>query len=70
MLKRYAHAPAHLMMDDTPYFLTGAIHGRRPLLADPATKAVLLEIITAAFTRYVMAMWRTSTATPIPASPA
>ena len=51
MLKRYTHAPAHLMMDDTPYFLTGAIHERRPLLADPAIKAVLLELIAAAFAR-------------------
>ncbi len=51
MLKHYAHAPAHLTMDDMPYFLTGAIHERRPLLADPAIKAALLEMIAAAFAR-------------------
>jgi putative transposase len=51
MLKRHPHAPAHLMVDDTPYFLTGAIYDRRPLLRVPAIKEALLEMIGDAFSR-------------------
>ncbi|OAD22046.1 hypothetical protein THIOM_002169 [Candidatus Thiomargarita nelsonii] len=33
MFKRHPHTPIHAFFDDTPYFLTGAIYKKRPLLA-------------------------------------
>lgn len=33
MLTHHPHTPAHLFLDDTPYFMTGAIYQKRPLLA-------------------------------------
>ena len=44
-LKRHPHTPAHLFVDDTPYFITAAIHEKRRLLADADLKAQLLEMI-------------------------
>jgi putative transposase len=42
MLRRHPHTPAHLLIDDAPYFITGAIYGRRRLLRDDGLKADLL----------------------------
>ncbi len=52
MLKRHNHTPAHLFLDDTTYFITGAIHQKRPLLAAPELKQQLLEQMKQYFARY------------------
>jgi len=49
MLKKNAHAPAHLFIDDSPYFITGAIYQKRPLLASSAIKDFLLDTIRQCF---------------------
>lgn len=56
MLKHYAHAPAHLMLDDTPYFLTGAILEKRPLLRSADLKAELLTFVREAFEKWDWAL--------------
>lgn len=56
MLKHSPHAPPHLLLDDTPYFLTGAILEKRRLLRSDALKAELLEIIREAFAKWDWAL--------------
>jgi len=51
-LKRYHNAPAHLLLDDTPYFITGAIYDKRPLLAGPGLKERFTELLYRGFERY------------------
>lgn len=45
MLKRHPNTPVHLFLDDTPYFITGAIYQRRHLLTDQELKKQLLNLI-------------------------
>lgn len=52
MLKRHRNTPAHLFLDDTPYFVTGAIYQKRPLLANPEIKGQLLALIQEYFQTY------------------
>ncbi|GAB4409876.1 MAG: transposase [Anaerolineae bacterium] len=52
MLKRHRNTPVHLFLDDAPYFITGAIYQKRPLLANPKIKARLLEFIQEHFRTY------------------
>ncbi|MDP1773239.1 MAG: transposase [Methylobacter sp.] len=49
MLKKSLHTPAHLFLDNTPYFVTSAIYQKRPLLAADAIKQHLLETIQDCF---------------------
>ncbi|MCK9620076.1 MAG: transposase [Methylobacter sp.] len=49
MLKKSLHTPAHLFLDNTPYFVTSAIYQKRPLLAADTVKQHLLETIKACF---------------------
>jgi len=42
MLKRHPHTPTHLFLDDSPYFVTGGIYRKRPLLAPVEVKDYLL----------------------------
>ncbi|MCF7993122.1 MAG: transposase [Thiohalocapsa sp.] len=48
MLVRNTHRPAHLFLNNTPYFLTGSIHRRRPLL-DADLKESLIDIAKTCF---------------------
>jgi len=52
MLKRHPHTPAHLFLDDTSYFITGAIYKKRPLLTESQLKKELLKIIQNIFQEY------------------
>ena len=52
MLRHHPHTPAHLFMDDTPYFITGAIHNRRELLKTDALKHELLLCMRTVFSSY------------------
>ena len=52
MLKRYLHAPAHLLIDDSSYFITGAIHRKRPLLNSPELIFGLLELFQGYFDKH------------------
>lgn len=52
MLKKQFHSPTHLFLDKTPYFITGAIYQKRPLLADSAIKQDLLSLIKKNFHHY------------------
>ncbi len=52
MLKKHEYTPAHLFLDQTPYFITGAIYLKRPLLSLAITKAYLLEVIQSSFSQY------------------
>jgi putative transposase len=54
MLKRAAHRPAHLLLDNQHYFITGAIHNRRRLL-DAELKGVLTDLLNTIFSK---AGWR------------
>jgi putative transposase len=45
MLKKSRHTPAHLLLDDMPYFITGAIYQKRPLLIEATLKWQLLTLI-------------------------
>jgi hypothetical protein len=47
MLKKQAHRPAHLLLDNSPYFITASTHKKRPLLND-AIKIQLLELMRGA----------------------
>ena len=49
MLHRRCHTPAHLLLDDTPYFITGAIKDRRRLLQDDALKQEFLLCLRQTF---------------------
>jgi len=49
MLKRHPHTPAHLFIDDTSYFITGAIYNKRSLLLHSDLKYQLLSIIQESF---------------------
>lgn len=51
-LKRHLHTPAHLFLDDTPYFVTGGIYRRRPLLAQVEIKNYLLQLFQEFFQLY------------------
>jgi putative transposase len=44
MLIRNPHRPAHLLLDNTAYFITGSIYQKRPLI-DNTLKPLLLNII-------------------------
>lgn len=52
MLKKHPHTPAHLFLDDTPYFITGTIYNKRHLLANSELKGMLLEKIQFYFQKY------------------
>ena len=45
MFKLHPHTPAHLFLDDSPYFITGAIYQRRCLLAAPELKDWVRHLI-------------------------
>lgn len=47
MLHRHPNTPAHLFIDDAPYFITGAIYQKRKLLRNAALKQGLLDKIRA-----------------------
>lgn len=53
MLRRHPHTPSHLLLDDMPYFITGAIYGKRPLLRTDILKQALLDEIRRSFGEYV-----------------
>lgn len=50
--KKHPHTPDHLFLDNTPYFVTGAIYQKRPLLASPKLKDQLLNLIQEYFQMY------------------
>ena len=52
MLKRYQHNPTHLFLDDTAYFITAAIHAKRPLLGTHEVKLIVRETLQAVFEQY------------------
>jgi len=45
MLKHNDHTPAHLLLDDTVYFITAAIYEKRPLIRDSELKQKLIFLI-------------------------
>jgi hypothetical protein len=47
MLKKRAHTPAHLFVDNAAYFITSAIYQKRPLLRLEPIKQHLLATIKA-----------------------
>ncbi len=49
MLNRNPHNPAHLFVDDSPYFITGSIYQKRPLLASEDIKNFLLAAFEQCF---------------------
>jgi putative transposase len=49
MLKKNPYAPAHLFIGDSPYFITGVIYQKRPLLASSEIKDCLLATIQQCF---------------------
>jgi putative transposase len=52
MLRHHPHAPAHLLLDNHPYFITGAIYGKRPLLREDPLKQALLDEMRRSFDEY------------------
>ncbi len=48
-IKKYRHNPAHLFLDDSAYFITGAIYRKQPLLRSPALKELLLQCMQDTF---------------------
>ncbi|MEO8514416.1 MAG: transposase [Ignavibacteria bacterium] len=44
-LKRYKHNPPHLFRENTKYFITGSIYGKKKLLRSKESKYKLLEYI-------------------------
>jgi putative transposase len=52
MIKNSRHNPAHLFVDNTTYFITGAIYQKRSLLLDPFLKERIIELIRLYFERY------------------
>lgn len=59
MLTRGAHRPPHLLLNHASYFVTGAIVGRRPLLADAAIKQHLIDTAHTTFAEsdWVLEHW-------------
>jgi putative transposase len=45
MIKQHPNTPTHLFLDDTLYFITGAIYQRRRLLVEPELKQLILNLI-------------------------
>ncbi|MBC8527181.1 MAG: transposase [Candidatus Cloacimonetes bacterium] len=45
MLKKYKHTPAHLLLDDTFYMITGSVYKKRKLLIKDDAKESLLNSI-------------------------
>jgi putative transposase len=56
MLRRHPHTPVHLALDDAAYFITGAIHQKRPLLQAPSLKQALLDTLRQRFESYSWAL--------------
>ncbi len=52
MLKHHSHTPAHLFLDDTVYFITGAIYNRQHLLREDSLKHELLLCMRQVFSNY------------------
>jgi putative transposase len=52
MLKSSEHTPTHLSADDSLYFITGAIYGKRPLLEKTYLKEKLSELVKKYFDIY------------------
>ena len=44
-IKNNLHTPAHLFIDNTLYFITSSVYGKRNLLADSELKTQLLETV-------------------------
>lgn len=42
MLKKQAHRPAHLLLDNMPYFITASTHKKRRLLNDDIKKQLII----------------------------
>jgi len=51
MLTRSPHTPVHLLLDESAYFITGAIYLKRPLLGAKEFKEALLECMMRYFHR-------------------
>jgi REP element-mobilizing transposase RayT len=49
MLKKHQHNPAHLFVDNSPYFITGSIYQNRNLLQSNSIKDYLLATIRQCF---------------------
>ena len=47
-----SHRPNHIFADDTPYFITGAIYKKRPLLTNEWLKQQLLELLQGYFAKH------------------
>ncbi|QTA90981.1 Transposase IS200-like domain-containing protein [Desulfonema magnum] len=52
MMKSSEHTPIHLFADNSPYFITGAIYKKRPLLENSDIKKKLSELIRKYFAKY------------------
>lgn len=52
MFQQGFYTPKHLMLDDQPYFITGAIDEKRPLLAAEVCKARLIELFHECFAEH------------------
>ncbi len=51
MFKKYLNNPAHLFIDNSPYFITSAIYQKRNLLTSQAIKEHLLKTIQESFAK-------------------
>ncbi|CAG1020255.1 REP-associated tyrosine transposase [Patescibacteria group bacterium] len=49
MFKRYLNNPAHLFIDNSPYFITAAIYQKRNLLVSDFIKNYLIKVIQESF---------------------
>ena len=45
ILKKYKHAPAHLFIDDSTYFFTGAVYQKKRLLKTPEAKNLFIKYL-------------------------
>ncbi|HEX9653823.1 MAG TPA: transposase [bacterium] len=52
MLKKHPHTPVHLFLDNTLYFITGAIYEKRLLLKSTEIKGLFLRQMTDYFRKY------------------
>ena len=52
MRKQSQHRPVHLYVDNTPYFITGAIYLKRCLLSSAESKKKLIKLIQGYFNKY------------------
>jgi putative transposase len=52
VIKHGSHTPAHMFVDETAYFITGATYHKRPLLAQADIKTAVLELIQKYFAQY------------------